>query len=69
MSANKLLAADAVAFCAKQGEVCSRKRLRQAVFAHSNYPLPANHLFVLAAEVGENFGRQKISMPVPFNLP
>jgi hypothetical protein len=33
MSANKLPAADAVALCAKQREVCSGKGLRQAAFA------------------------------------
>jgi hypothetical protein len=30
MSANNWLVADAVAFCAKQKEVCSEKRFRQA---------------------------------------
>ena len=69
MSANKLLAADAVAFCAKQGEVCSGKGLRQAAFATCHCPLPANHLFGTAEEAGKDPGRQKISMPVPFNLP
>jgi len=31
MSANKLLVADAAAFCAKQKEVCREKGFRQAV--------------------------------------
>ena len=69
MSANKLPAADAVAFCAKQEEVCSGKRLRQAAFTQSNYPPPANHLFVMAAGGGKAPWRQKISMPAPFNWP
>jgi hypothetical protein len=69
MSANKVPAADAVAFCAKQGKVCSGKRLRQAAFAPCHCPRPANHLFGRAAEAGKDPGRQKISMPVPFNLP
>jgi hypothetical protein len=31
MSANKLLVADAAAFCAKQNEVCSEKWFRQVM--------------------------------------
>jgi hypothetical protein len=69
MSANKLLAADAVAFCTKQGEVCSGKRLRQAAFARRNCRRAANHLLGRAAGAGKDPGRQNISMPVPFNLP
>ena len=39
MSANKLLAADAAAFCAKQNELRSDRRRRQAGAAHKNQGL------------------------------
>jgi hypothetical protein len=40
MSANKLLAADAAAFCAKPMELCSEKSFSQAVDARVEHDRP-----------------------------
>jgi hypothetical protein len=40
MSANKLLVADAAAFCAKQRELCSGKSFSQAVDAQVEHDRP-----------------------------
>jgi hypothetical protein len=70
MPANQLPAADAAAFCAKPGKICSGKRRRQAAFAPGHRPLPSIiYLFVRTSADGRDSGRQKISMPVPFSLP
>ena len=54
MSANKLPAADAAAFCAKQREGLQREKAASSSVRAGPLPRAVNHLFERAAEDGRD---------------